>query len=157
MKYSIDTSVLIFAHRVNFPMDIAPGFWNKLTEGISTGDIRATELVSDELKKKEGEDDELYKWAKLQTGLYVPIDGPIQEEVTKILKRHPLLVNLKKGHSGADPFVIALAKIGGCTVITQEEKSGPGGQPMIPNVCGEMDVECINLLTLCRREGWRFS
>jgi hypothetical protein len=157
MKYSIDSCTLIVARRDIFPVDIVPAFWDKLNEAITAGDIRATELVADELEAKEGDEDELYRWTQDQQGLYVPIDEPIQKEVKSILKRHPGLVNIKKNKSGADPFVVALARINGCAVVTQEVKSGPGGAPKIPNVCADLDVECINLLTLCRRQEWKFT
>ena len=74
-----------------------------------------------ELEKKE---DEAFAWAKAQEDLFVPMDDEIQDAVSAILADHPRLLDTRRGRSGADPFVIALAKVRGCTVVTGEHRSG---------------------------------
>jgi hypothetical protein len=56
----------------------------------------------------------------------------------------------------ADPFVIALARLGKLVVVS-EEGSNPleTGRPRIPNLCGWYGLRSINLLTLMREQGFR--
>ncbi|MGY4198960.1 hypothetical protein ACVIM9_008301 [Bradyrhizobium sp. USDA 4520] len=62
------------------------------------------------------------------------------------------LVSAGKGKFQADPFVIALAKVSGYTVITEE--TGIGSLGKIPGVCTAMKIECINLMQLIDEEDW---
>lgn len=68
---------------------------------------------------------------------------------------YPGLVNVKKNKGWADPFVIALAKCHGYTVVTEE---GPGAaeSPKIPLVCKQFGIPCISLVSMIEREGWIF-
>jgi hypothetical protein len=50
-----------------------------------------------------------------------------------------------KGISGADPFVIAMAKDGGPNwVVVSDEHAGSQETRKIPFVCAHEDVQCIN-------------
>lgn len=124
-----------------------------MEELIRSGDLRASEEVMYELEKK---DDEAYAWAKAQDGFFVPMDDEIQDAVSTILADHPRLLDTRRGRSGADPFVIALAKTRGCAVVTGERPSGSLKRPKIPDVCNAIDVEPMSLLDLIRRERWVF-
>jgi len=78
--------------------------------------------------------------------------------VTDILKNpnYQRLVEDRKGTYGADPFVIALAKVENLAVVTGEKASQNPSKPKIPDVCDELEIECLSILDLMRREGWRF-
>ena len=60
----------------------------------------------------------------------------------------------------ADSYVIALVKLRGGTVLTQEtsaaEKNRPHRTHFIPDGCRESGIPCIRLLDLMRKEGWTF-
>lgn len=86
----------------------------------------------------------------------MPLDRAQTEEVTRILKAFPLLVDSSKGRSGGDPFLIALARIHGHIVVTEEMLSNSSKKPKIPNVCVAYGIECITFLDLILREGWTF-
>jgi hypothetical protein len=103
-----------------------------------------------ELEKKS---DGAIKWAKQQKGLFVPIDDGVQREVAGVLAAHPRLVAAKRGRNAADPFVIALARLRGAVVVTQES---PTAKDKVPEVCRALAVPCVNLIGLIRREGWTF-
>jgi hypothetical protein len=66
-------------------------------------------------------------------------------------------VDTKKGKSGADPMVIALAlsKNPPFPVIT-EESFGSEQSPRIPDVCNQRGLHCINVLQLLRDQRWTF-
>ena len=147
--YSIDTSALLHGWVRAYPPAI-PMFkpvWNRLSALIDEGRLRASIEVLNEIKKK---DDELAEWCEAHPDLFVDIDNDhIQQKVAALLGKYPRLVDTRKGRSGADPFVIALAQMHNpfLTVIT-EEKGGTAEKPHIPYVCQEEDIRDISLLEL---------
>ena len=120
---------------------------------IAAGDLCATEEVLIELKKK---DDDVYKWAKNQQGLFLPIDDATQGSVLNILSLYPRLVDARKNRSTADPFVIAIAQVNGLVVVSGEIASNKLNKPKIPDVCSAMGIKHIRLLELFTLERWRF-
>lgn len=153
MKYSIDTSSILDGWRRYYPPDVFQQLWTKLDDLIVDGSLRATEEVLVELERK---DDEVYAWARKRSVLFVPIDEPIQIAVSKILELHEKLLDTRANRSAADPFVIALAQIHKCTVVTGERATNSADRPNIPDVCNALGVPVIPLLQLVRNEGWRF-
>ena len=87
--------------------------------------------------------------------MFVPINGLVQQAVRNILENHPRLVDTRKNRSGADSFVIAVAQIEGCTVVTNEVPSNNLSRPHIPDVCAALDIRCIDFLGMAREQGWR--
>ena len=118
MTYSIDTSAIIGAWRRSYPPDVFPALWGKLEGLIEKGQLIATEEVLFELERK---DDDVWRWGRAQATMFVEVDEGIQVLVHTILTAHPRLLDTRKSGSGADPFVIALAKARGCTVVTEEK------------------------------------
>ena len=152
--YSIDTSSLVHAYQRSYPPDILPDLWNRrLDELIEAGRLIAPFDVLEELKQKH---DDLYAWAKLRPKLFIEIDS-FQEELVEVMRDFPKLVDTRKGKSGADPMVIALAlsRNPNLTVVT-EEGFGSQKSPRIPFVCAERNLRWINLLQLLRDQGWTF-
>jgi len=153
VAYSIDSSSLLHGwRRIYRPKNF--GFiWRKLDFLIEEGRLRASIEVLTELAKK---DDDLYAWCKdRRNKLFVEIDDTCQHEVSRILGRYPRLVDTKKGRSGGDPFVIALAAISQprMTVLTEET---PGGMK-IPDVCRGENILCMGLADMIEQEDWRFD
>jgi len=153
VKYSIDTSAILDGWNRYYPPDVVPGLWNNIEEMIGNGDLIASEEVLRELSKK---DDEAYRWAKGQDGLWVPTDSTVQIEVKNILKSHQRLIDTRKNRSGADPFVIAVAKVFECKLITGERPNYNPSRPHIPDVCNAMGIDWMDLLQLCREQKWTF-
>jgi hypothetical protein len=156
VRYSLDTSSLINGFRLTYPYLNFPRLWNEHIPGlIASGALRATEEVLIEVKHQ---DDELVQWiADYSDELFVEVDEPIQHEVKAILKTHPGLIHARgRGHSGADPFVIALAKMHICTVVAEEGR-GSAKHPKIPDVCEDLGVPCIRLADLIIAEGWIYG
>ena len=86
----------------------------------------------------------------------VPLDEDLQDAAAEILSNFPKLVDDRPHKGQADPFVIALARIRGATVVTEEGVTGSAKRPKIPFVCGHYGVACINLVGLMRAEDWVF-
>ena len=120
---------------------------------ISESKIIATEEVREELAKKA---DDIFKWAKTQSGLFVPIDDDIQIAVTELLKKYPRLLKAQTGRSGADPFVIALAKSKNLKIVTGEKRSGSQTTPKIPDVAKSEQIQCLSLMEFIREQKWTF-
>jgi len=154
MKYSFDASAIIQGWRRFYPPNVFPALWGKAEALIDQGTIRATEEVLVELERK---DDEIHEWALEHKDMFVPIDDKIQDVVRDVLKDHRRLLDTRKGRSGADPFVIALAVVRGCAVVTLEGKSrSPDKKPNIPDVCEVLGVPCLSLLQMIEQEQWVF-
>lgn len=154
MRYSIDTSAILDGWRRHYAPDVFPGVWEGLDELINNGSLRATEEVLTELERK---DDDVYAWARQRVDLFVPIDDRIQLAVTSILTTHERLLDTRANRSAADPFVIALAQVESCAVVTGERATGSSTRPHIPDVCRDLGVPSMTLLQLLRAEGWRFG
>ncbi len=105
--------------------------------------------------KKQG-DDAVLEWCTSQTDLFLPFDNTIQIKAASILSTHSNLVDSGKGRSGADPFVIALAELNSCTVITGEAETFNAKKPRIPDVCRDRKVKCGNFLHMILSEKWTF-
>jgi len=134
-----------------YPGDVFPSVWDKLDALAADGTIASIDLVMDELEKQ---DDEVTDWANAHPDMFLPLDEPLQRKARQILQQFPdNFVDLKKRRSGADPFVVAAAIVRGCSVVTEEKKSGGPARVKIPDVCQSFGIECIPLLELLRREG----
>jgi hypothetical protein len=152
VRYSLDTSALLNAWRRAYPPDLFPTLWDNIDGLVANGTVIATEEVLIELGKK---DDEVYAWAKQRAEMFVPIDGQVQQLVSAILQSYPRLIDNRTNRSGADPFVIALAIVESCTVVTNEHATGNQAKPNIPDVCSGMGIRCISLVELIREQNWR--
>lgn len=156
-KYSIDASAILDAWVRYYPHDTFPSFWERFKVLIKSGSGIAVELIEHEISKK---DDGCHKWFT-QNNLnefFIELTAAVQTEVSAILQNpnYQRLVEERKGTYGADPFVIALAKVEDLIVVTGERATNNIAKPKIPDVCNDMGIECINILDLMRREGWRF-
>lgn len=155
MKYSIDTSAILDGWRRYYPPDTFPGLWDKLNVLIQQGHLQATEEVLHELEKK---DDEVFEWAKArEDAFFIPLDADIQPVVADILEDFEKLVDTRANRSAADPFVIALAKLNRCCVVTGERATTSSGRPNIPDVCSALRIPCITLLQMIQSERWTFG
>ena len=148
--YTLDTSSLIEGWQRLCPPDVFPGVWDALEELIDEGVVMASEEVLFELKRKE---DALFDWAKSRRTMFEPHDSIIQSRVRDILANHPKLVDTRRSRSGADPFVVAVAIVYDCAVVTLEKPGrNPDKRPTIPDVCAAYGVRCLSLVELLREQ-----
>jgi len=130
-KYIFDANIFISLQRRQ-PLDIYPSVWEKVSSLMEDGTIISSREVFDEIT--EG-NDELSKWAAMREEYFLPSDLKIQNSVREILKEHRGLVEGGKKKNNADPFVIALAQLTGCSLVTEETHSNNPQTPKIPDVC----------------------
>lgn len=156
--YALDTSALMDWQARFYPPDVFAGLKTQIEELIAGNKLQAPQLVWEELNAVGTP--ALKSWARSQRGLFVPLARELQTEAGGIQSRYPELADAKSGHESADPWVIALARLRGWTVVSQEtsasEKRKPSKSYYIPDVCRDLGVPCINLLGLMRKERWRF-
>jgi len=120
---------------------------------IAQAAIRSVDLVREELAVRE---DEVSSWARSQAGLFVPLTVDVQLSVREVLAEHARILGIGSGRSGADPFVIALARVHQGVVVTEETLSRNLSKPKIPDVCDAMGARRLNLLGFVQEQGWVF-
>lgn len=153
--YCIDTSSLIQGWRRDYPPDIFHSLWEQLDQLIKQDRLFSSIEVLLELER--GGDD-IFEWAKERKQIFLEADEEVQSTLTSIVDKFPSFIP-DDSHDGiwADAYLIALTQTKNWVLITGEKPVGPGSKRLrIPNVCQILDVECINLLQLIRREGWHF-
>jgi len=152
LRYCLDTSALVGAWVRAYPIDVFPGLWAALDDLANRGTIVCPEEVREELSRKS---DDLYAWVRERSGMVVPLDGDQMDGTREVLAAFPRLVGALAERNRADPFVIALARARGLTVVT-EERGGTPERPRIPLVCAHFGVRSIGTLDFIRELGVRF-
>lgn len=151
--YVLDTSALIGAWVRTYPPANFPNFWDNLDATAQQGRIVVPEEVVTELRAKQ---DELLTWVRdREEWLKMPTTRAVMAKTRTVLREHPGLTQPGTGRGRADPFVIATAWELGMTVVT-EERGGSEAKPKIPSVCKSLDIDCVAVVDLIRREGWTF-
>ena len=161
--YVVDSSSLIELNK-RYPIDIFPTLWKRVETLIDKGLLISPKEV---LKEVSVMDDSLKKWAKQQKNLFKELDEKQMEIVKEILKKYPSLAKSDNETAAADPFVIALTVelerdpqktlfqgTKGRVIVTEEKLRG--NKIKIPFVCKDYNIECINIIEMCRIEGWKF-
>ena len=155
--YSVDSSSLMDWQARYYPVDVYPSVLGRVEELIAAQRFLAPALVKEELHAVGTGD--LIAWADARPAIFVPT-SELLAEAQAIQSRFPGLRDPKAEYEEADAYVIALARLRGGIVITQEtpagEKRNPKRTHFIPDVCREMGIPCFNLLGLMRREQWAF-
>jgi Domain of unknown function (DUF4411) len=152
--YVIDSSSLIQSYRDVYPPDVHVGLWERLDDLILEHRIVAPEEVLHELEHK---DDDVLAWVKERADDFiVDLDDAQVAAVTEILAGYPNMVKAGGRTNRADPFVIALAKVRGFKVVTEERADGGDRWCKIPHVCEGLGVSWTNMVGLTIAEGWSF-
>jgi len=155
--YSVDSSSLMDWQGRYFPPDVFTGLVDRVEDLIAAGRFISPALVKEEVAAVGTTD--LIAWTENHAAIFVPT-AAILAEAQAIQNQFAGLSDAKAEYEEADAYVIALARIRGGTVVTQEtpaaEKRNPKRTHFIPDVCRELGISCISLLGLMRREGWQF-
>ena len=151
-----DTSSLLAAWNELYPIDHFPTLWEHLAGLVATERAIAPIEVRHEIQKR---DDGLFKWLKENKAMFFDVDESVQIRQRSILAKHPRLVDARKTHFAADPWVIALALERGADVVTDERPSTRAHRPNIPDVCADAEFgrPCFSMLEVIRREKWVYK
>lgn len=161
--YIIDTSCLTQAHRVYYPYDIAPSFWQFMKQRFTDGSFIYTNKVADEIARGN---DVLTSWVQTEITSGLELDCHAD---ANIMAHYGQIMIWGNGHlqyntlakqefadfSNADPFVVAAA-INLSGIVVSQEVSAPTSQKSIklPDVCRQFNVTHIDTFTLLRRFGF---
>lgn len=156
LLYSLDTSALIDAYQVWYPLENFPSFWQKMVELIKNNRLKMAQFAFEEAMRES----DIKQWCSendLKPYLQVSVDAAQQTTVRQILAQFPKLLDTRTGKSGADPWVIALAmRSHNCVVVTHEKPTGRPNRPKIPDVCQARSIECVDIAAVIKKEGWIF-
>ncbi len=131
--YVIDTSIWIHVGR-HHPPDIFRSVWQGFDTAIAVGNVVSSEEVLHEL---EPGDDTLAASLGARPRLFEPLD----EEAER---------------GRADPFVVALARVRGGTVMTRERPRRASSAPFrIPDACAHYGLTCLDWFGFLREVGWQ--
>ena len=119
--YVIDTSIWIHVGR-HHPPDIFRSLWQGFDAAIAVGNVLSPEEVLHELEQG---DDTLAAYLGTRSGLFVPLDETQMTAVAEVVRACPGLVDEEAERGRADPFVVALARVRGGTVVTGSDREGP--------------------------------
>ena len=154
--YSFDTSALIDGIERFYPIENFPALWNRIDELIDTGRLHVSEEAWNEAISV---DSVLKNWCMDTSAgrerCIDPTDAAIATIAGAIAHQFPKWSQQgNKNH--ADPFVIAVAEVRSCMVVSGETNGGPS-RPKIPYVCGERNVSHGRFGNVVRNEGWVFG
>lgn len=161
--YIIDTSCLTQAHRVYYPFDITPSFWDFMKLHFSNGNFVFTNKVAFEISRGK---DALTNWAQNQIPLSAELDCHVD---ANIMAHYGNIMSWGNGHAqysplaksdfadfdNADPFAVATALEKSAIVVSQEI-SAPSSKKNIklPDVCSQFGINHIDTFTLLRIFGF---
>lgn len=161
--YIIDTSCLTQAHRIYYPYDIAPSFWDFMKQHIISGDFILINKVEDEIAKGK---DALTNWMQTQIPSSLIVDCHADPNIiahyASIMiwgNNHAQYSVLAKNEfsefDNADPFIVATALAKSAVAVSQEA-SAPAAKKSIklPDVCAQFSVPHIDTFTLLRTFGF---
>lgn len=160
MLYLLDANILINAHRLYYPVDAVPEFWEWLAHHSRAGVIKMPIETFEEVK--DGSDDEerdlLFGWLQVpenKRGIVLPdsVDGELVRRVTV----QGYAVDLRDDELeqiGRDPFLIAHALASPhdrCVVSNEASKPNKIRQNRrIPDVCASLGVQCCDTFAMLR-------
>ncbi len=156
--YSVDTNIYLDWWVRRYPEDVFPNVRAGIEGLVKAGKWVAVARVADEIQHIAPP--LLAAWAKANRNQFVPHDAALMAEANAITTRFPGLIDPYARHDEADRYVIALAKLLGWAVVTHETpartKRNAPRTHYIPDVCSALNVPCIDLLEVMRREKWVF-
>jgi hypothetical protein len=151
--YCIDTSSLLVWFVDTYPPTIFPGLQTRIEELFASQRLRSPKTVRDEIRSG----DECHTWCKAHAELFIEESTVVQRVVRRLMAIHQNLAKPHKEIGGADPFIIAMAKVEGPhVVIVADEHPGSDENRKIPYVCTAEGVQCISFQTMMKEEGWTF-
>jgi hypothetical protein len=135
---------------------VCPGFWAWIDQAFSEDKLLSIRQVREELLRL---DDDLSKWAKSRTGLFVDHNDAATYDSLKLLSGW-VETNFASAFQAeffgaADFFLVGYAHAHNHTVVTHEAFA-QGYRVKIPAACKAMDVPCITPFQMLENEGAQF-
>lgn len=156
--YLIDSNSLITPFNLYYALEFGSLFWDNIKQHVDAGDIMLLDMVKEECIKKK---DALTEWFEEFQNI---INHRTKEyvfgytEVLQYIQDNPCYsigaLNAWSQETVADPWLIAVAKAEGYTIVTFElhhgnlTKNQPTPKVKIPDVAEHFGVETIDLFEM---------
>lgn len=161
MKYLLDANTFIEAKNRYYRMHVCPGYWTWIRRKHGIEVVASIKMVGKELTDGN---DELSKWAKKFSQLFVAVDDlQTQRNYSKVAAYASEMPDMKAGAleeflAKADPWLIAKAMTLKATVVTHESFDLKNKRKItIPNVCTHFDVKWLNTFDMLDTLNARFA
>jgi len=162
--YVVDTNFFIQAHRVSYPLDVVPSFWNRVKDLANRGKIISIDKIKKEIFNN---DDELKEWCENnlspdfwkdsnQNPLeYAQIVAWGASQTTRYTQN---AIQEFLDAEEADAFLMAftLADLLNRKVVTYERSSNKKNKIKIPDVCAAFGIFYADPITMFRELGETF-
>lgn len=154
-RYCFDADALAMSWRLHYRPNSFEPLWKRIGEKIKDGSI----IIPAEVGKEIGiGTDNLVSWLKQFRSYIIPVSEEQIKIVKEIVNKYPLVSQYKKPRPNhADPFVVAVGKIYGYTVVTYEAANGSKDHPKVPDLCKEYGVDCCSMADFFAREDLQFN
>ena len=156
--FLVDTNFFIQAHRVTYPLDVVPSFWNKVKQLADSDRIISIDKVKNEIY---GNEDELKEWCQMH------LKEEFWLETSSAMEEYSTLanwsVNQKNRYTqnaiyefldseNADAFLLAyaLADRETRTIVTYEKADKKKSIIKIPEVCSAFNISYVDPITMFR-------
>jgi hypothetical protein len=156
LPYSIDTSGLVDGRRRYYPPSVFQGLWEDIEDLIQAGGLFASDEVFHDLERQ---DDDVHAWAATQPALFLPLDHDIQVATTEVMTIFNEWVPVDRSRNVADPFVVAVARVRQCPVVSGEKWSNSPypSRVAIPNVCQHFGLRHMTFLEMIQDLRWTYG
>jgi len=163
--YVVDSNFFIQAHRLNYPLDVASSFWNKVKQLASQQKIISIDKVKQEIYQNE---DALKQWCAANLPLdFFKDTAPVmaaygQVAAWAVSQNHHYLPNALAEflHADeADAYIVAyvLFDVNARVVVTQEiSEPNRKNKVKIPEACIALNVQHVNVINMFRGLGETF-
>lgn len=164
LNYVLDANVFIEAARRYYAFDIAPRFWEALTEHAMNGRVQSIDRVKAEIDRgkdilKDWANNNFHRWFA-STDEDDVID--VYRQIMNWAYEQSQFADAAKAEfarlDNADAWLVAYAKAKGYLLVT-DELFDPNVKRRIPipNVCGAFDVEYLGTFDMLRALGVRLG
>lgn len=156
-KYLIDTNIFIESSNRHYAIDICPGFWEFLDRVSDLENVKSITQVYDEFTP-DNEELVNFKERLKNKGFFLQIENITLESYNATTMSLQEMGYDQQAIADfpekADYFLIALALQEQYTIVTQEARKQTIAPKRIkiPNVCEQLEIECIDITEFLRRE-----
>ena len=148
MRYSLDSDAIIQAWR-DYPINFFPKVWQSLHQLANDGIVGIAPVIFEELERGG---DELFDWFKARKSDFVAENSEELQSSVAYLVNNYNNFGLITGKNEGDPYVVALAIIEECEVVTNESMSNDLNGPKVPDVCREEGIHWAKFVDIIRNE-----
>lgn len=148
MRYSLDSDAIIQAW-IDYPIGFFPKVWASLHQLAKDDIVGIAPVIYEELERGG---DELFDWFKARKDDFVVENSDELQSAVEYLVNTYNNFGLITGKNEGDPYVVALAMIEDCLVVTNESMSNNMDGPKVPDACRAEGVRWAKFIDIIRNE-----